>query len=172
LDVAIDGQGWIAAQGGDYDSKEAYTRAGDLRITPEGLLKTGAGLLVLGQNGTITIPPAEKVTIGTDGIISIIPMGSGNATTLVQIDRIKLVNPDMKDMEKQGDGLFHTKDGQPLPVSADVSLNTGTLEGSNVNAYVAMTEMMELAKNFELQSKVMKSVDENATMSAKLLQMG
>jgi len=172
LDVAIDGQGWIAAQGGDYDSKEAYTRAGDLRITPEGLLKTGAGLLVLGQSGPISIPPAEKVTIGTDGTVSIIPMGSGNATTMVQIDRIKLVKPDMKDLEKQGDGLFHTKDGQPLSASADVSLNTGTLEGSNVNAYVAMTEMMELAKNFELQSKVMKSVDENATMSAKLLQMG
>jgi len=172
LDVAINGKGWIAAQGGDYDSKEAYTRAGDLRITPEGQLKTGAGLKVLGQNGQITIPPAEKVTIGSDGTISIIPMGSGNATTLVQIDRIKLVNPDIKDLEKQGDGLFHTKSGEPLPADASVSLNTGTLEGSNVNAFVAMTEMMELSKNFELQTKVMKTVDENASMSAKLMQMG
>ena len=172
LDVAINGKGWIAAQGGDYDSKEAYTRAGDLRITPEGLLKTGAGLKVLGQNGQITIPPAEKVTIGTDGTISIIPMGSGNATTLVQIDRIKLVNPEIGELEKQGDGLFHTKTGEPLPVDASVSLHTGTLEGSNVNAFVAMTEMLELSKNFELQTKVMKTVDDNSAMSAKLMQMG
>jgi len=172
LDVAINGEGWIAVQGGDYDSKEAYTRAGDLRIMPDGLLKTGAGLQVLGQNGPITIPPAEKVTIGTDGTISIIPMGSGNATTTVQIGRIKLVKPDMKDMEKEGDGLLHTKSGQPLPHDASVSLNTGVLEGSNVNAFVAMTEMMELSKNFELQSKVMKTVNENSAMSAKLMQMG
>jgi flagellar basal-body rod protein FlgF len=172
LDVAINGDGWIAAQGGDYDSKEAYTRAGDLRITPEGQLRTGAGLLVLGQNGPITVPPAEKVTIGADGTISIIPMGSGNATTLVQIDRIKLVKPNISDLTKEGDGLFHTKDGQPLQASADVSLNTGTLEGSNVNAFVAMTEMLELSKNFELQTKVMKSVDDNSAMTAKLMQMG
>ncbi len=172
LDVAINGEGWIAVQGGDYDSKEAYTRAGDLRITPEGLLKTGAGLQVLGEDGPITIPPAEKVTIGSDGTVSIIPMGSGNATTTVQVGRIKLVKPEITDMEKQGDGLLHTKNGQPLVASADVSLNTGVLEGSNVNGFVAMTEMMELSKNFELQTKVMKSVDDNSAMSAKLMQMG
>ncbi len=172
LDVAINGEGLIAVQGGDYESKEAYTRAGDLRITPEGLLRTGAGLLVLGQNGPITIPPAEKVTIGGDGTVSVIPMGSGNATTTVQIDRIKLVNPDMSTMEKLGDGLLHSKNGQPVAVNADVRLNTGVLEGSNVNAFAAMTEMLELAKNFELQTKVMKTVDENSAMSAKLMQMG
>ncbi|MFI3157375.1 MAG: flagellar basal-body rod protein FlgF [Methylococcaceae bacterium] len=172
LDVAINGEGWIAVQGGDYDSKEAYTRAGDLRITPEGLLKTGAGLQILGQNGPITVPPAEKVTIGSDGTISIIPMGSGNATTLVEIGRIKLVKPEMNGMEKQGDGLLHAKNGQPVAASADVSLSSGVLEGSNVNAFVAMIEMMELAKNFELQTKVMKNVDENSAVSAKLMQMG
>lgn len=172
LDVAINGEGWIAVQGGDFDSKEAYTRAGDLRITPEGLLKTGAGLQVLGQAGPITIPPAEKVTIGSDGTISIIPLGSGNATTMVEVGRIKLVNPELKDMEKEGDGLLHTKNGQPLVADANVSLNSGVLEGSNVNAFVAMTEMMELARNFELQTKVMKSVNDNSAVSAKLMQMG
>ena len=37
LDVAINGEGLIAVQG--EDGKEAYTRAGDLRITPEGFLR-------------------------------------------------------------------------------------------------------------------------------------
>jgi flagellar basal-body rod protein FlgF len=172
MDVAINGEGLIAVQGGDYDSKEAYTRAGDLRITPEGSLLTGAGLQVLGQAGPISIPPTEKVTIGSDGTISIIPLGSGNATTQVEVGRIKLVKPDMKDMEKLGDGLLHAKNGTPLEASADVSLNQGVLEGSNVNGVAAMTEMIELARNFELQTKVMKSVDENSAVSAKLMQMG
>ncbi len=171
LDVAVSGDGWIAVQGGDYNSKEAYTRAGDLRITPEGLLKTGTGLQVLGQSGPITIPPAEKVTIGTDGTISIIPLGSGNATTLVQVDRIKLVKPNIKEMEKEGDGLLHAKNETELPASANVSLYSGFLEGSNVNPLSSMTDMIELARNFELQTRVMKSVDENSAVSAKLMQV-
>jgi flagellar basal-body rod protein FlgF len=169
LDIAINGEGFIAVQGAD--GKEAYSRAGDLRVTPEGLLQTGAGLQVLGQGGPIAIPPADKLTIGGDGTISIIPMGAGNATTLMEIDRIKLVNPELANLEKLNDGLLHTKDGQPLTADADVKLATGVLEGSNVNPINAMVDMIELARNFELQTKVMKNVDENSAASAKLMQM-
>lgn len=170
LDVAINGEGYLAVQGAD--GKEAYTRAGDLHITPEGLLQTGAGLQVLGQDGPITIPPAEKMTIGRDGTISIIPLGAGNATTQVEVGRIKLVKLDAGNLEKRNDGLLHAKDGQPVAANADVSLAQGVLEGSNVNALSAMVEMIELARNFELQTKVMKSVDENSAVGAKLMQMG
>ena len=169
LDVAIDGDGFIAVQG--TDGKEAYSRAGDLRITPDGLLQTGSGLQVLGQGGPISIPPADKLTIGGDGSISIIPMGAGNATTLMEIDRIKLVNPELTNLEKLNDGLLHTKDRKPLAADANVKLASGVLEGSNVNSINAMVDMIELARNFELQTKVMKSVEENSAASAKLIQM-
>ena len=169
LDVAINGEGFIAVQG--TDGKEAYTRAGDLRVTPEGLLQTGAGLQVLGQGGPIAIPPSEKLTIGDDGTISIIPRGAGNATTLLEVDRIKLVNPPLANLEKLNDGLLHTKDEQPLAADANVKLASGVLEGSNVNPINAMVDMIELARNFELQTKVMKNVDENAGASAKLMQL-
>ena len=169
LDVAINGEGFIAVQGAD--GKEAYTRAGDLRVTPEGLFQTGAGLQVLGQGGPIAIPPSEKLTIGGDGTISIIPIGTGNATTLLEIDRIKLVNPELANLEKLNDGLLHIKDGQPLVADANVKLASGVLEGSNVNPINAMVDMIELARNFELQTKVMKNVDENAGASARLMQM-
>lgn len=169
LDVAINGEGYLAVQGAD--GKEAYTRAGDLHITPEGFLQTGAGLPVLGQDGPITIQPAEKVTIGSDGTISIIPLGSGNATTQVEVGRIKLVKSTSEDLEKSTDGLLRAKNGQPVAVNADVRLAQGVLEGSNVNAISAMVDMIELARNFEMQTKVMKSVDENSAAGAKLMQM-
>jgi flagellar basal-body rod protein FlgF len=169
LDVAINGEGYLAVQGAD--GKEAYTRAGDLHITPEGFLQTGAGLPVLGQDGPLTIQPAEKVTIGSDGTISIIPLGSGNATTQVEVGRIKLVKAASENLEKATDGLLRTKDGQPVAANADVRLAQGVLEGSNVNAISAMVDMIELARNFELQTKVMKSVDENSAAGAKLVQM-
>lgn len=168
LDVAINGDGYFAVQGAD--GKEVYTRAGDLRLTPEGLLQTGTGLQVIGQGGPISIPPAEKLEIGSDGTISIIPLGS-NATALAVVDRIKMVRPAADNVEKLTDGLVHVKDGQPQAASADASLVQGVLEGSNVNAIQAMVEMIELSKNFELQTKVMKNADENSGVSAKLMQM-
>ncbi|NOS76205.1 MAG: flagellar basal-body rod protein FlgF [Methyloglobulus sp.] len=168
LDVAIDGEGWMAVQGAD--GKEAYTRAGDLRITPEGLLQTGAGLQVMGQDGPISVPPSQKLEIGKDGTISVVPMGA-TATNMAVIDRIKLVKPDLANMEKSSDGLMHVKDGKPVPASTDVTLIQGAVEGSNVNAISAMVDMIELSKNFELQTKVMKSADENASASARLMQL-
>ncbi|MBL1265154.1 flagellar basal-body rod protein FlgF [Candidatus Methylomicrobium oryzae] len=168
LDVAIEGDGWLAVR--TADGQEAYTRAGDLRITPEGLLQNGAGLQILGQNGPISLPPAQKLEIGKDGTISIIPMGT-NATNMAALDRIKLVKPAPGDLEKLNDGLMHLKGGKTAEPSADVTLVQGALEGSNVNAISAMVEMIELSKNFELQTKVMKAADDNASIGAKLMQM-
>ena len=168
LDVAIKGDGWFAVEG--EDGKEAYSRSGDLRITPEGRLLTGNGIAVLGNDGPITLPPAEKIDIGNDGTISIIPVGENDAALAV-IDRIKLVVPELSSLEKRNDGLMYTKDGSEIVANADVSLIQGALEGSNVNAVSALVEMIELARNFELQTKVMKSADDNSSVSAKLMQM-
>lgn len=168
LDVAIKGEGWIAVE--DLEGKEAYTRSGDLKITPEGRLLTGSGTVVLGNDGPISIPPAEKITIGNDGTISIIPLGA-NETELAVIDRIKLVKPELSHLEKRNDGLMHLKVGAELEADANVTLIQGALEGSNVNAVSALVDMIELARNFELQTKVMKNADDNSGVSAKLMQM-
>jgi flagellar basal-body rod protein FlgF len=168
LDVAVNGEGWLAVQ--DGKGKEAYTRAGDLRITPEGMLQNGAGLPILGQDGPIAVPPSQKLEIGSDGTISMVPLG-GRPSNVVVLDRIKLVKPAPDTLEKGNDGLMHAKDGKTAAPSAEVTLVQGALEGSNVNAIGAMVEMIELAKNFELQTKVMKSADENAGASARLMQM-
>jgi len=169
LDVAINGDGWLAVQ--DKEGKEAYTRAGELRVTPEGFLQTGSGDAVLGENGAIAIPPADKIDIGVDGTISIIPTGS-DITTLLVVDRIKLVKPELKELEKRDDGLMHLKEGVKPPVAdANINLVQGSVEGSNVSAVDAMVEMIELAKNYELQVKVMKTADENSGAATKLMQM-
>ena len=168
LDVAIKGDGWITVA--DVEGQEAYTRSGDLKITLEGRLLTGNGLPVLGNDGPISIPPADKVDIGRDGTISIIPLG-GNKASLAVVDRIKLVKPALSHIEKHNDGLMHLKKGDKLEADASISLIQGSLEGSNVNAVSALVEMIELARNFELQTKVMKNADENSGVSAKLMQM-
>lgn len=170
LDVAVlNSDGWMATTG--EGGKEAYTRAGNLTLTAEGLLKNGEGQPILGEGGSpITIPPAKKIEIGRDGTISIIPEGS-NAAALVAVDRIKLVKSDDATLKKGSDGLMYSKEGGNLPADANVLLQPGALEGSNVNIVSEMVEMIELGRHFELQTKMMKSVDENAGVTTKLMQM-
>jgi flagellar basal-body rod protein FlgF len=168
LDVAIQGEGWIAIQ--SPDGGEAYTRAGDLRITPAGQLVNGSGHPILGNAGPITIPPSEKVEIATDGTISIRPIGQ-NAAGMVVLDRIKLVNPNNRQMTKGADGLMRHMSGQPQPVDARVKVLSGALEGSNVNAVTALVDMINLQRNYELQVKAMHTADQIAQTSSDLMRI-
>jgi len=169
LDVSISGEGFLAVE--TADGSEAYTRAGDLRVTSGGLLTTGTGLPVFGDGGLISIPEVEKIEIGSDGTISVIPLGA-SSTELSVIDRIKLVKPDLASLMKGSDGLFRMKDGSPAAPNAEVSLVSGAVEGSNVSVVDAMVNMIELARSFEMQVKMMKTASENEAASAQLMRIG
>ncbi len=169
LDVAINGDGWIAVQGND--GREAYTRAGDLRVDSSGQLLTGAGHPVLGDSGPIIVPPHSSVTVGGDGSVSIVPLGQ-SATTQATVGRIKLVNPATNSVERGADGLFRMKDGSDAPPDAAVKVMSGAIESSNVNVAEAMTQMIELARRFDLQVKTIRTAEEDAAASAKLLSSG
>ena len=166
LDVAVMGSGWLAVQA--KDGSEAYTRAGDMRLTQDGMLVTATGLPVLGDNGPITIPPADSVAIGSDGTITIVPQGVG-AKGASAIARLKLVNPPEAQLVKGLDGLVRTRDGQPAPADAAVQVQEGALESSNVNAPRALVQMIELARMFDMQTRLMSSADQNAASAQKLL---
>ena len=166
LDVGVQGPGWIAVQG--PDGREAYTRAGDLRVDPSGMLMNGAGQTVLGEGGPISVPPNTSLMIAADGTISIVPVGQGPETTS-QVGRIKLVNPPAESLARGEDGLFRTTDGTDAPPDANVRLASGVLESSNVNVADAMVNMIELSRHFDLQVKAMRTAEENAAASAQLL---
>lgn len=166
LDVAVRGAGWIAVQG--PDGREAYTRMGQLEVGQNGFLQTVHGHLVLGDAGPIAVPPDQEVAIAPDGTVSAIPVGENrNAVTIA--GRIRLVNPPEGDLERGQDGLFRLRNGQPAPVDANVRLATGALETSNVNPAEALVQMISLARQFELQMRLIRSADENARAADKLL---
>lgn len=169
LDVAVRGQGWIAVQASD--GTEAYTRAGDLRIDQDGNLKTAMGNNILSDSGPIVVQPYTSITFGTDGSVSIVPRGQA-ASTVSTIGRIKLVNPTAGQMTRGADGLFRSTTGQDLESDSSVHLQSGTLESSNVNIAETMANMIELARNYEVQVKAMKTAEDMAASSTKLLQSG
>ncbi len=166
LDVAVNGQGWIAVQ--TADGQEAYTRNGSLQMTPGGLLQTRNGLNVQGDDGPITLPPDTQVTIAQDGTISTVALAN-QPNSAVVVGRIKLVNPPQNMMARGDDGLFRNRDGKPADASAGVSVMSGFLESSNVNAVEAMVNMIALARQFDTQMKMLTTADSNARQASKIL---
>ena len=183
LDVAIKGDGWFAVQTSEAfslttqlgeetlgpTSNEAYSRQGNLRLTEDGTLETANGELVLGDNGPIVLPlPVSNIHISPDGTIMVQPEGAPSSVQ-EEVGRIKLVNPDVRLLEKGRDGLFRRKDGQVELSDASVKIQGGALESSNVNPLYEMTDMIALQRQFEMHLKLMKTAEEIDASSAALL---
>jgi len=168
LDVAINGDGWFAVQ--TANGKEAYTRAGDLKVDNLGRLTNGAGYTILGDSGPISVPENAKLEIGGDGTITVLPIGQA-ANSLAIIDRIKLVNPSSKQLEKGNDGLMYMKNGHKAKPDASVKVVSGSLESSNVNTVGALVRMIELARQYETNIKLMKSAVDTDRASAEMIKI-
>lgn len=164
LDIAIQGQGFIAVQ--DVDGNEAWTRNGDLSIGPGGLLQTSAGQPVLGNAGPIVLTAFEEMDIAEDGTITVRPLGQGGAELAV-IDRIRLVNPDPATIKRNERGLF-TSDIEAV-ADANVTIQSGALETSNVNTVDSLVTMIELARQFETQVKLMQTAEDTDSAATRLL---
>ena len=168
LDVSVQGPGWIAVQAAD--GTEAYTRNGSLQVNAAGLLETRNGLPVLGDGGPISIPQDVQIVVARDGTISAVPTSNPlNAVTTV--GRIKLVNPAETDLQRGDDGLFRMNAGGTAPADANVALMPASLEGSNVNVVEAMVNMITLARQFDMQVKLISNADQNASKASQILNL-
>ena len=103
--------------------------------------------------------------------ISVLPQGAP-AEEFQAVDRIKLVKPNDQSLFKDTNGLFrHKTPNQPYEADATVSLQTGAIEGSNVNAVGEMTALIDLQRQFEMQVKMMSTAEEMDKSSDSLLRM-
>ncbi|MBK8400797.1 MAG: flagellar basal-body rod protein FlgF [Propionivibrio sp.] len=168
LDVAVLGAGWIAVE--SADGREAYTRAGNLQINANGQLQTASGLNVQGDGGPIAIPPDNNITISPDGTISVVPL-FGTPNNVSVVGRIKLVNPPENELVRGDDGLFRIKSGEPANLDENVRVASETLEGSNVNPVDSMVNMISLARQFDMQIKMLQTADANANKASQILSM-
>lgn len=168
LDVAVQGEGWIAVQA--PDGSEAYTRNGSLKLDENGVLLTRDGLTVMGDGGPLSIPPGRNIAMGKDGTISLVPDGS-EATALTTVGRLKLVNPPATDLVRGDDGLFRLNDGSTAEADPNVVLASGALESSNVNVVDEMVNMISLARQFDMQMKLLQHAETNDSKATQLLSM-
>lgn len=169
LDIAVTGRGWIAVEGAD--GSEAYTRAGSFEVNADGTLVTRGGQNVLGDGGPIAVPPNTVVAIGKDGTVSGVP-SQPPRTGVTVLGRIKLVDPDESSLTKGVDGLFRLKDGGAADVGEAVTVTAGAIEGSNVNPSTALVDMIALARQFEMQMKLIQHGEDNDKQATQLLNAG
>ncbi|MCB1907741.1 MAG: flagellar basal-body rod protein FlgF [Rhodocyclaceae bacterium] len=166
LDAAVRGRGWFAVQ--LPDGGEAYTRNGNFQLSPNGVLETASGLPVMGDGGPITIPPDNEILIGADGSVSTLPR-SGAQNIVNVVGQLKLVDPPEGGLLRGEDGLFRLRDGGAAPADEAVRVVGGHLEGSNVNVVDQMVNMISLARQFEMQTRMLTTAEQDDRTATRLL---
>lgn len=165
LDVAARDNAYFAIQG--LDGTEAYTRAGALEVRQDGSLVNPQGLPMLDDGGApITVPEGAQVQIGSDGTIT---AKVGTQPSAV-VGRLKMVTPTPEQRIKRGDdGFFRGVAGTPLPTDPNARLQDAALEGSNVNPIETMVGMIQVARQFEQQMKLLQTSEKNDQTASQLL---
>ncbi|OUS29701.1 flagellar basal body rod protein FlgG [Gammaproteobacteria bacterium 45_16_T64] len=160
LDVAINGRGFLQVL--NPDGSISYTRDGQFQINNAGQLVTSTGLTV---EPAITIPDGtQSVTIGTDGVVGVVDASTGTRTEVGTIQLADFVNP--SGLESQGGNLFRETAASGAATQGEAgqggfgSLIQGAIEGSNVNVVEEMVNMIETQRAYEMNSKVISTVDQ------------
>ena len=168
LDIAMQGDAMIAVQA--LDGTEAYTRRGDLTVSPTGVLENGDGRPVIGNGGPITVPVDAQITIGPDGSVLAANPETPNLPPQ-PVDKIKLASPAGSSIEKGMDGLFRVAAGGALPTDDNAKITVGSLEQSNVNASEVLTQMIQAQRLFDIRTKLIATAKEVDQSSASLMRM-
>lgn len=166
LDVAVEGKGWLAVR--LPDGSEGYTRNGSLELSANGVLQTRNGLPVLGDGGPVTIPPDNEILVGKDGTISAMQSG-GEENVVNNLGQLKLVNPPEESLVRGDDGLFRLRAGGTAPQDENVRVTGGYIEGSNVSVVDQMVTMISLARQFEMQTKMLQTAEANDQAATQVL---
>jgi len=166
LDVAVEGQGYLVAQAPNGD--QTLTRRGDMKVGLDGFLRNGDGNLIIGGGGPINIPPYKKIEVGSDGTISILPLGD-EGTILTPVGRLQLVSTTAQNLSRGLDSFIRPKDGQIPQPDANIKLNSKVLESSNVNTVDTLVSLVEHSRSYDMKVKLLSTAKEIDTETSKLM---
>jgi len=154
LDFAIQGNGFFRVA--LPDGSEAYTRAGNFKLDANGMLLTQGGQSVLDSGGSAIQLQAGHITANQEGALFV----DGNRMADLGLVQIK----DATKIEKVGDALLKTPADNINTDSAKMTVHQGSLEGSNVNAILAMTEMIDTMRSYQSTMKVVEQFNQQASL--------
>lgn len=161
LDMSIQGQGFFEIL--QPDGTLAYTRNGQFTLNDQGQIVTpGAGFLLQPE---ITIPEnAQQITVSQDGEVSVSVRGEAEPQVVGQLNVTDFINP--AGLQPIGQNLFieTAVSGDPIQgipgLEGIGTLVQGALETSNVNVTEELVKLIESQRLYEMNSKVISSVDQ------------
>lgn len=160
LDIGITGNGFFEILMPDGSS--AYTRDGTFQLNSQGQMVTSNGFIL---QPSITIPTnTQSMTIGEDGVVSVLTAGSTSPTQVGSIQLADFINP--SGLQPIGDNLL-----KETAASGTATLGTpgltglgrtiqGSLESSNVNVVEELVNMIETQRAYEMNSKAISTSDQ------------
>ena len=155
----------------------AYTRRGDLKVNSKGLIETGSGQAVRGENGPIAVPAGYQMNITQDGSIYAINPTALRTAPPVLVGRLMLRDAGETHLERRADGLFEplgARAGAPREITngkQPASVTPQSLEGSNVSAYESMVRLLEMNRSFESNMKSIKEAKDMDASGATMLKV-
>ena len=160
LDMAIQGRGFFQVL--QPDGTMAYTRDGSFQLNAQGQLVNSTGYAL---QPAITIPTgAQSITIGTDGVVSVLVPGNSSPTTVGTIQLADFINP--AGLQTVGGNLAVESAASGSPTTGNPGLNglgtvvQGSVEASNVNVVEEMVNMIETQRAYEMNSKAVQTTDQ------------
>jgi len=160
LDMAIQGRGFFQVL--QPDGTMAYTRDGSFQLNAQGQLVNSTGYPL---QPAITIPTgAQSVTIGADGVVSVLVPGNSSPTTVGTIQLADFINP--AGLQTVGGNLAVESAASGSPTTGNPGLNglgtvvQGSVEASNVNVVEEMVNMIETQRAYEMNSKAVQTTDQ------------
>ncbi|MFT7002724.1 MAG: flagellar basal-body rod protein FlgG [Sulfurimonas sp.] len=160
LDVAVTGRGFFKLE--LPDGTEVYSRNGAFKVDDNGSIVNSDGYKLIPE---IVIPEdATSLSIGTDGIVTVVQPGATEATQVGQMTLTNYINP--AGLHSLGDNLFLETDssGQPVDGTPGVdglgNLRQGFVELSNVELVVELTDLITGQRAYDSNSKVITTSDE------------
>jgi flagellar basal-body rod protein FlgG len=160
LDMAVNGRGFLQIT--LPDGTIAYTRDGSFSLDSQGNVVTASGYPL---QPAITVPAgSQSVTIGSDGVVTIVPPGNAKATQVGQIQLADFIN--VEGLQPIGNNLLleSAASGAPQVGTAGTnglgSIAQGTLETSNVNSVTELVSMIECQRSYEMNSKAISTTDQ------------
>lgn len=149
LDIALEGRGYLVVETAQGNR---YSRNGSMHLNNIGELVNSDGLPVLNAGGArIVIPQGtQEILIDEGGQIST------EAGQLGQIQVVSFENP--QELNHVGGNLLEAPEGVAPPVpDPQTRVIQGSLEGSNVNSILEMTDMIEVHRAYERVSRVISN---------------
>lgn len=148
-DVALVGDGFFVV---DSRAGELYTRNGSFRLDEEGTLMTHEGYPVAweGARGRIDSVGAE-IVIDPTGTVR---QGSN---TVGKLKLVSFDDPTQLNIDRRG--YFVAPPEMPRNEST-AEVHQGALERSNVSAVDELVSMIQVQRNFEVASNLMRSIDQ------------